>query len=113
MLAYLLIIVIAFMAVAFTLIQLVGEYLFSQRIADDAKTAQTLAQSVAQPLCDLDSDALLRHAMRYSAGDEQRVLVLDAYGVVQADAQSELNGSRFAVPEVQQVQPLHWWSDEA
>ena len=103
MLAYLLIIVIAFSAVAFTLIQLVGEYLFSQRITDDAQTAQTLAQAVAQDLYARDAEALHDQALRFSDGVDQRVLVLDEYGVVQADALSLLNGTRFALQEVQQV----------
>ena len=103
MLAYLLIIVIAFTAVAFTLIQLVGEYLFRQRIADDTKTAHTLAQAVAQPFSDWDADELRRQALRFCEGEDQRVLVLDRYGVVQADTSSLLNGTRFAAVEVQQV----------
>ena len=103
MLAYLLIIVIAFTAVAFTLIQLVGEYLFSQRIADDAKTAQTLAYAVAAPLEMRDSEELQAQTMRFSDGADHRVLVLDRYGVVQADTFSQLNGARFAVIEVQKV----------
>lgn len=103
MLAYLLIIVIAFTAVAFTLIQLVGEYLFSQRISDDTQTTQTLAQAVAQDLYERDSDALYDQAMQFSDGVDQRVLVLDEYGVVQADALSLLNGTRFAVQEVLRV----------
>ena len=103
MLAYLLIIVIAFMAVAFTLIQLVGEYLFSQRITEDADTAHTLSVAVADDLYERDSDALFDTAQRFSAGLDQRVLVLDEYGVVQADALSLLNGTRFAMAEVQKV----------
>ncbi len=103
MLAYLLIIVIAFLAVAFTLVQLVGEYLFSQRIAEDGKTADELSEAAVSPLFERDAGELYALASDASAGEDRRVLVLDAWGVVQADASSELNGTRFAVKEVRQV----------
>ena len=103
MLAYLLIIAIAFLAVAVTLVQLVGEYLFSQQIAEDGKIAAELSDAAADALYLRDANRLYALAADASDGDSRRVLVLDAWGVVQADASSELNGMRFAVQEVHRV----------
>ena len=103
MLAYLLIIAIAFLAVAVTLVQLVGEYLFSQQIAEDGKVAAELSGAAADALYLRDANRLYALAADASDGDSRRVLVLDAWGVVQADAASELNGMRFPVQEVRRV----------
>ena len=59
MFAYLLIITVAFSAVAVSLIQLVGEYLFTQRIKDDQRIAETLSEQIGQSLVALDIDELM------------------------------------------------------
>ena len=103
MLSYLLIIVVAFSAVAVSLIQLVGEYFFNQRIRDDQRIAETLSEQIGESLVSLDMDtlyALVRGAAEENAG---RVLVVDAFGVVQADTLSQLSGTRFYNQEVANV----------
>ncbi len=103
MLSYLLIIVVAFSAVAVSLIQLVGEYFFTQRIRDDQRIAEALAEQIGESLVSLDIDTL--YALARGTADENagRVLVVDAYGVVQADTQSLLSGTRFHNQEVESV----------
>ena len=103
MLSYLLIIVVAFSAVAISLIQLVGEYFFNQRIRDDQRIAETLAEQTGESLVSLDMDTL--YALARGTADENagRVLVVDAYGVVQLDTQSQLSGTRFYNQEVANV----------
>ena len=95
LIAYLLIISIAFSVVAATLIQLVGDYMFNQRVRDDQRIAQNLASIMAEALFSLDAGAMYVNALDASSEGASRVLVLDRYGVVQVDAYSQLNGRRF------------------
>lgn len=101
--AYLLIITVAFSAVAISLIQLVGEYLFTQRIRDDQRIAETLSEQMGESLVALDIENML--AIARGAADENagRVLVVDLYGVVQADTASLITGTRFPNREVYNV----------
>ena len=100
LLLYLLIIGVAFYVVAASLIQLVGDYMFSQRVQEEQRIAEELAISVAYDLADQDAGALYESAVTASREYGGRVLVLDAYGTVQADAFSQLNGARLEHPEV-------------
>ena len=95
LIAYLLIISIAFSVVAATLIQLVGDYMFNQRVRDDQRVAENLSSIMSEALSSLDANAMLLSALDASSEGLSRVLVLDRYGVVQVDAYSELNGRRF------------------
>ena len=58
--AYLLIICVAFSVVGVSLFQLVGEYLFNQRIKEDQRFAESLAEQLREPLDRMDAAALLR-----------------------------------------------------
>ena len=60
--AYLLIICVAFTLVATSLIQLVGEYLFSQKVREEQRVTEDLAGSMAQPLSSRDAQALYAQA---------------------------------------------------
>ncbi len=100
LIAYLLIIIIAFSVVAATLIQLVGDYMFNQRVRDDQRVAENLASLLSEALYSLDVGAMYESALNASAENLSRVMVLDRYGVVQVDARSELNGRRFQNAEV-------------
>jgi two-component system OmpR family sensor kinase len=103
MIAYLLIIAIAFSVVAVSLIQLVGDYLFSQQVKDDQRVAENIAAALMGDYLARDAEGLFEGASGYTAGGLSRVLVLDSYGVVQADTDSALNGNRFQVPEAASV----------
>ena len=101
--AYLLIIIVAFSAVAISLIQLVGENLFTQRIRDDQRIAQSLSEQIGDSLVALDIETMLTLARGTADENAGRVLVVDQYGVVQADTASLLSGTRFPNQEVANV----------
>lgn len=103
MFAYLLIIVVAFSAVAVSLIQLVGETMFTQRIRDDQRIAEALSEQIGKSLVALDIDAVLTLARGTAEENAGRVLVVDRFGVVQADTSSALTGTRFPNQEVANV----------
>ena len=101
--AYLLIITVAFSAVAVSLIQLVGEYLFTQRIKDDQRIAEMLSEQIGQSLVALDIDELTTLVRGTADENAGRVLVVDLYGVVQLDTDSRITGTRFPNREVYNV----------
>lgn len=103
MLAYLLIICVAFYVVTASLIRLVGEYLFAQKISGEQRIAGELADAMAEPLAAFDADALYAEVLDASQRTGGRVLVLDLFGVVQADTYSELNGTQLSRAEVARV----------
>ena len=82
LIAYLLIISIAFSVVAATLIQLVGDYMFNQRVRDDQRVAENLSSIMGEALFSLDVGSMLLSAADASSAGVSRVLVLDRYGVV-------------------------------
>ena len=102
-LAYLLIICAAFYIVTASLIRLVGEHLFTQKVADERHTAQELAQSVSEALNGKDAQSLYFTVLEASQSTGGRIMVLDEYGVVQADTYSQYNGTRLQRREVAQV----------
>ena len=97
------IILIAFLAIGISLIQLMGEYLFEQRIHDDQRIAETLSAQIGEALVALDIEQMLDFARGAAEEDAGRVLVVDRYGVVQADTLALLNGTRFANKEIANV----------
>ena len=103
MLAYLLIICVAFFVVAVMLVQLVGEYLFTQRVRDEQRITLELSQHMAESLLLSDAEAMYADAVSLSEGYESRILVLDMHGVVQVDSQSQLNGQRLERREVAEI----------
>jgi len=102
-LAYLLIICVAFYVVTASLIRLVGEYLFSQKVSDEQRIAGELAAAIAEPLNAKDAERLYSDVLSLSEAAGGRVMVLDLYGVVQADTYSEYNGMRLLRAEVAKV----------
>ncbi len=103
MLAYLLIICVAFYVVTASLIRLVGEYLFSQKVSDEQRITVELAETAAGPLTARDAEALYEDVLRMSEATGGRIIVLDTYGVVQADTYSEYNGTQLRRSEVAAV----------
>lgn len=100
MVTYILIIGVAFYVIATSLIQLVGDYLCTLRVQEQQRISEELAISAA-PLLDAHDGRLLYDAVVEASREYGgRALVLDAYGTVQADAFSRLNGSRLGHPEV-------------
>ena len=97
------VIILAFAAVAFSVVRMVGDYLFAQRVRDDQRIAENLAEQMREPLRSLDARGMYESARAFSEEYESRILILDPYGVVQVDAASEMNGARFASQEVLNV----------
>ncbi|MBQ3425343.1 MAG: HAMP domain-containing protein [Clostridia bacterium] len=101
--AYLLIIVVAFCVIGFSLIQLVGEYLFTQRTRDDQRIAEKLADDMGGYLSNFDAVSMYETATETARSEQGRVLVLDRLCTVQVDTSSQLNGQRFITKEINSV----------
>ncbi len=93
----------AFTVIGFSLIQLVGEYLFTQRIRDDQRIAESTAQEVGEYLADFDAEKMYAAAMNTAQAEQSRILVLDPLCVVQVDTASQMNGTRFITSEISSV----------
>lgn len=93
----------SYFAVATSLIGLVGDYLFDDRRQQDRAATDRLAVQAAQLYRTAQMSAL--QSLLETSGGELggRLMVLDAYGKVQADSYSELNGSRLELPEVASI----------
>ena len=102
-LAFLLIVGLSFSIIANSLTNMVGDYLFEQRIRTDGASVESLAVRIAPMLAQEDTDSLYQQLT--SAGGELggRLLVLDRDGKVQVDTYAALNGTRIAYPEVASV----------
>ena len=100
MLAFLLIVGVSYYAVATSLIVLVGDYLFDDRSQQDRSKTDQLAVEL-EPLFQAGQMTALQARLEAASGELQgRLMVLDAFGKVQADSYAELNGSRLELPEV-------------
>ena len=102
-LTYMLIISCSFGLVAYMLINIMGDYLLSQRVREQQMISEQLAIKAASGLVDKDAAGLYSICVNASRQYGGRVLVLDAYGTVQVDSFAELNGSRLLNPEVLRV----------
>ena len=103
MLAYLLIICVAFYVVTASLIRLVGEYLFSQKVSDEQRIAGELAVALSEPFAEADAERLYSDVLAASESTGGRIMVLDMHGVVQADTYSEYNGMQLMRSEAAAV----------
>jgi two-component system OmpR family sensor kinase len=85
------------------LTNMLGNYMFRQRIGQDRIGLEKWAVQTAPYLYSADTDELLR--LSKIAGHELsgRVLVLDTDGKIQVDSHNELNGMRFNYPEAAQI----------
>lgn len=94
---------LSFSIMANSLTNMVGDYLFEQRIRTDSVNVETLAVRIAPMLSRADTDGLYRELT--SAGGEMggRLLVLDKDGKVQVDTYAQLNGMRVNYPEVASI----------
>ena len=99
-LVYVGILCIAFVFVSTSLINLVSEYLFSQKIREEQRqTVDYAAEAVAAAEA-LNADSLYEVALRLAGQGGGRVMILSNNGVVLADSSSLYNGRRLAVREV-------------
>ena len=93
----------AFSIVAASVIQLVGEYLFNQRVREEERVTGELAQQFAPMLACYDSEGMYALAFSTAQKDGARVLVLDEFGAVQVDSESALNGRTLAIRQTAAV----------
>ncbi|MDO5021953.1 MAG: HAMP domain-containing sensor histidine kinase [Eubacteriales bacterium] len=85
------------------LTNMLGDYMFKQRIGQDRIGLEKWAVQTAPYLYAADTKELLKQTK--TAGHELsgRVLILDTDGKIQVDSHNELNGLRFNYPEAAQV----------
>ncbi len=93
----------AFSVIGFSVIQLMGEYLFTQRTRDDQRIAENLAEAFSDYLVAFDAQDMYDAALETARTQQSRVLVLDSLCVVQVDTASEMNGQRFITAEIDGV----------
>ncbi len=93
----------AFSVIGFSVIQLMGEYLFTQRTRDDQRIAENLAEAFSDYLVAFDAQSMYDAALETARAQQSRVLVLDSLCVVQVDTASEMNGQRFITTEIDGV----------
>ncbi len=77
--------------------------MFNQRIKEDQRIADSLAERVCASFVAMNTYEVLEYAQESCEEPESRALILDALGVVQVDTQSALNGVRLHLPEVSSV----------
>ena len=77
--------------------------MFNQRIKDDQRIADSLAERVCAPFAALNAAEMLKYAAETCQDEDSRVLILDSLGVVQVDTDSKLNGVRLYLAESSKV----------
>ena len=100
MLAFLLIVGVSYYLVATSLIGLVGDSLFSDRMRQDHAAADQLAAELGPLYAERDMEKAQQ--LLEAAGGELggRILLLDQSGKVQLDSYGEIQGARLEYPEV-------------
>ncbi|MBQ8537782.1 MAG: HAMP domain-containing protein [Clostridia bacterium] len=103
MFAFLLIVGASFYVIATSLISLVGDYLFEQRIRTDRGSVEALATELA-PLWEAARTEELQTLLDEAGGQlGGRLMLIDRDGKVQVDTFSQLIGSRMQLNEVTSV----------
>ncbi|MDR3050131.1 MAG: HAMP domain-containing histidine kinase [Oscillospiraceae bacterium] len=100
MLAFLLIVVVSFSAIARLLTGLVGDSLFAEKTRAEQRTVESLATRLSDIMADMDGRALYTAVQQAGSQLGGRLLVLDTDGKVQADSFSAYNGMRLQLAEV-------------
>ena len=103
MLAFLVVVGASFYVIAANLINLVGNYLYEQRINTDRINIEKLSVQIA-PLLDMYETQEIQNVLQQAGGQlGGRLLIIDPYGKVQFDSYSELLGTRVFAPEVTEI----------
>lgn len=102
-LTYLVIIAVAFSFVNISVTRVLEKFLVDQRIKAQQKIVDNLAIQTAPYLESSDAEILLQIVTKSQQGLNGRILILNYDGVVQVDGFSELNGTRLAYREVQDI----------
>ncbi len=86
-----------------TLTNMLGEYLFEQRVRADRTGLEKWAVQTAPSLYSVDMDKVSDYLSQAGTELSGRVLLLDSDGKVQGDSFGEMNGTRLAFPEVASI----------
>lgn len=108
---YLLITILALVAISGTVTGLLEEFLVSQRTQTQLQSTIELAERVAADIYIADTDELFSYIAERAQAMGGRILVLDSDSVVQIDTASRQNGSLLPYREVREV--LREGSDSA
>ena len=108
---YLLITILALVAISGTVTGLLEEFLVSQRTQTQLQSTIELAERVAADIYIADTDELFSYIAERAQAMGGRILVLDSDSVVQVDTASRQNGSLLPYREVREV--LREGSDSA
>lgn len=100
MIAFLLILGVAFYATALLLIDRVGDYLFERSVQEQTSVVQDLSVRFANDFERANIDALYTQALQTGAELGGRLIIIDMDGKVQLDTYRELTGQRMPYPEV-------------
>lgn len=100
---YLLITVLAMVAISGTVSGLMEKFLVSQRTKTQLEATSELAEAVANDIYVTDTDELFSYIEERAQAMGGRVLVLDSDSVVQMDTASRQNGSLLPYREVREV----------
>lgn len=100
---YLLVMIVAMVAVGYTVSSIVESFLVAQRTQDGIETTQRLAQEIAPLITAGDVDGIYDYALARSKSLNGRVLLLDTDAVVQIDSASRYNGYILPYREVRDV----------
>ena len=96
----------SYYVVAASLIGLVGDYLYDERMRQDSASTAHLAGELS-PLYFASKTQELQQRLESASGEmDGRLMVLDRSGKVQADSQNEKNGYRMELSEVASVLSL-------
>ena len=100
---YLLITLVAFAIVLFSVSRIVDNYLTRQRVSEQQLIVERLAQEFADDLHNKEAGVLYNAAVDNSQRYGGRFIVVDTAAIAQVDGFSRLNGTRLDYPEVSQV----------
>lgn len=102
-LAYLSLLALVLVFVAFSVSSIVQDFLIGQRVSEQEKIADDIAVTIAPNYANANAVAVYDTIVRYGQELGGRILVLDTDGVVQADSFSLLNGVRLRQEEIEAV----------
>lgn len=83
--------------------RLVGDYLLDQRVSESERNANAVSEQLINPYAARDARALYLSMRDITEGTLDRIVIVDRYGVVQADTDSTLNGTRLSIRETSEV----------
>ena len=101
--SYLLITLLGFAIVLYSVSSIVEGYLVRQRTGEQQQSTDQISWELLSSMRAGEASMLYRSAVEYSRKLSGRILILDANGVVQVDALSVLNGYALDYPEIGDV----------